>query len=184
MLFFWMCIVLIGAKTITFDYVLDNERYEHFFRTTDSELCLSFDFLPTTTNSLFSIVQKAPFDMIISVHPESHEFTKMKIKQLEMLFEKKESVSLKSYIKNILIRFPNEEKMEYQGANFFFTDDNIAGYEEMLLRLSEIPLNEKEDKEMKIHLVVELISENCRTIYNLYIPFELKVKYGRWFPTV
>ena len=183
-------IVLIGAKIISFDYVLDDPKYE--FADIDTGTSIRVIFTPTAYNSLFRIVEKSPYDLYLRIYfiEESLSETKIdyiRIKELEIISNTDKKNSLLPFVV-MFFRYLEERDTEiYKAPNIPNLHEKITIITEdgFSLRFSKIPLDERIDKKIKIHINMDIIyKDKTERNYNHYIPFKQEIRYGRWFPTV
>ena len=94
-------LVLIGAKIVTWTYILDPT--EVGWADTKAEIYTRIDFYPTSENHFFRIIDKAPYNMSINIDnmrmadTDGH-FEKINIKNIEVIFENSNTESLLKYI--------------------------------------------------------------------------------------
>ena len=180
-------IVLIGAKIISFDYVLDDPKYE--FADIDTGTSIRVIFTPTAYNSLFRIVEKSPYDLNIyfRLYQRHSKVDYIRIKELEIISNTDKKNSLLPFVV-MFFRYLEERDTEiYKAPNIPNLHEKITiiTKEGVSLRFSKIPLDERIDKKIKIHINMDIIyKDKTERNYNHYIPFKQEIRYGRWFPTV
>ena len=180
-------IVLIGAKIISFDYVLDDPKYE--FADTDTGTSIMVIFTPTAYNSLFRIVKKSPYDLKIyfRLYQRHSKVDYIRIKKLEIISTADKKNSLLPFVVMFFRYLEERDKEIYEAPNIPNLHEKITIITEegVSLRFSKIPLDERIDKKIKIHINMDIIyKDKTEKNYNHYIPFKQEIRYGRWFPTV
>ena len=177
-------LVLIGAKIVTWTYILDPP--EVGWADTKAGIYTRIDFLPTTSeNHFFRIIQKSPYNMSINIDnmrmadTDGH-FEKINIKNIEVIFENSNTESLFKYID--VIRTGDFLKWN---PNILFNNEIMILKDELFIHFSKIPINEKINKKFKIYIELEIFYDTGEVkLYNRTLSFIQKIKYGRWFPTV
>lgn len=183
-------IVLIGAKIISFDYVLDDPKYE--FVDTDTRTVVRVKFTPTAYNSLFRIVEKSPYDLYLRIYfiEESLSETKIdyiRIKELEIISNTDKKNSLLPFVVKFFRDLEDFSQEMYKPPDIPNLHEKISiiTKEGVSLSFSKIPLDERIDKKIQIHINMDIIyKDKTERNYNHYIPFKQEIRYGRWFPTV
>ena len=183
-------IVLIGAKMIFFDYVLDDPKYE--FADIDTGTVVRVIFTPTAYNSLFRIVKKSPYDLDIYFrlyqrHSSNPKVDYIRIKELEIISTADKKNSLLPFVVMFFRYLEERDKEIYEAPDIPNLHEKITiiTKEGVSLRFSKIPLDERIDKKIKIHINMDIIyKDKTAKNYNHYIPFKQEIRDGRWFPTV
>ncbi len=184
-------LVLIGARIIIFDYILDNPKYIKMDE--DTRTSVKVKFLSTAYNSLFRIVRKSPYDLYLTVvvyeiNSSKPKVDYIRIKELEIVLDADEKKSLLPFVVTFFRHLENLRTQEiYETPNIPNLHEKIAiiGDCGFSIRFSTIPLNENIDKKIHIHINMDIIYKDKTEInYNHYIPFKQKIRYERWFPTV
>ncbi|UTC61336.1 hypothetical protein E4O05_07085 [Treponema sp. OMZ 787] len=182
-------IVLIGAKMIFFDYVVDNPKYE--FADKDTGTSVNMQFIPTSYNSLFRIVMKSPYDLWIHFEMRhrlsGRKVEYVRIKELEIISYGGEKKSLLPFIIAFIRYLEKGDPEIYNPPNIpNLLHEKISIFQDGLsFRFSKIPLDEKIDKKIQIHINMDIIyKDGTEKNYNHYIPFKQEMHYKRWIPTV
>ena len=180
-------IVLIGAKIISFDYVLDDPKYE--FVDTDTRTVVRVKFTPTAYNSLFRIVEKSPYDLNIyfRLYQRHSKVDYIRIKELEIISNTDKKNSLLPFVVKFFRDLEDFSQEMYKTPDIPNLHEKISiiTKEGVSLSFSKIPLDERIDKKIQIHINMDIIyKDKTERNYNHYIPFKQEIRYGRWFPTV
>lgn len=183
-------IVLIGAKMIFFDYVLDDPKYE--FADIDTGTVVRVIFRPTAYNSLFRIVTKSPYDLDLRFnfyqrHSSNPKVDYIRIKELEIISNTDKKNSLLPFVVMFFRHLEERDTEIHKAPDIPNLHEKITiiTKEGVSLRFSKIPLDERIDKKIKIHINIDIIyKDKTEKNYNHYIPFKQEIRYGRWFPTV
>ncbi|WP_296685721.1 hypothetical protein [Treponema sp. UBA3813] len=168
--------VLIGARIITFNYVLDDLKFEYADK--DSGVFIQILFQPTAENTPFRIIEKSPYNMTVYLEFLSKEAVEsIKINSFELILESGETVHLNDFIDWVKIDDEISNKTNFENIT-------MPVSKSMDFRFQKLPLNEKNDLHIKVHIDLDLNYINKSTKkYNYDIPFRLMKHSGRWFPT-
>ena len=152
-------IVLIGAKMIFFDYVLDDPKYE--FADTDTGTSIMVIFRPTAYNSLFRIVTKSPYDLDLrfNFYQRHSKVDYIRIKKLEIISNTDKKNSLLPFVVMFFRHLEERDKEIYKAPDIPNLHEKITiiTKEGVSLRFSKIPLDERIDKKIKIHINMDII---------------------------
>jgi len=170
-----LAFVLIGARIVTFNYVLDDLKFKYADK--DTGVFVQILFVPTAENTPLRIVEKSPYSMEVYLKFLSKETIEtVKINSFEIMLESGEIVPLKDYI--------DWEKVDNEISDTSDFETIMPVSKSLAFRFQNLPLNEKKDLNIKVHIDLDLNYINKSTKkYNYDIPFRLMKHSGRWFPT-